>query len=109
MVAKLAGVFFLVNATYVLLIWELIEPTPADELSRRVRQVMRVRSIATLGLFGLAAVIALRNPLVGLGLCCCCLVGYLRPDASGVERPIAAPPVKSAVLSAKAARICVFM
>ena len=78
-----AMVFFLVNATYIFLIWELVEPTPVDELSRRVRRVMRVRSIATLCLFGLAAVVALKYPLVGLGICVVCLIVYLRPEAPG--------------------------
>jgi len=100
-VAFYAGVFFLVNATYVLLIWELIGAAPADETSRRVRRVMRVRSIATLCVFALAALVALRYPVVGLGLCCCCLLGYVRPEAPsvpGVGKPLVArsesrPPV----------------
>ena len=37
----------------------------------------------TLFLFGLAAVVALKYPLLGLGICCCCLIGYVRPDAPG--------------------------
>jgi uncharacterized membrane protein len=52
-VAFYAAVFFLVNATYVLLIWELIDRTPADKVSPSVRRIMRLRSIATLGLFDL--------------------------------------------------------
>lgn len=78
-----AAVFFLVNATYILLIRELIDRRPADDVPRRVRRRMRVRSIATLCLFGLAALIALKYPLVGLGVCCCCLFVYLRPEAAG--------------------------
>src|ERR1700704_576974 len=50
-VAFYAAVFFLVNATYVFLIWELIDRTPAQKVSSRVRRVMRLRSIATLCLF----------------------------------------------------------
>jgi uncharacterized membrane protein len=79
-VAFYASVFFLVNVTYVFLIWELIEPRSLDDVSRTVRRIMRVRSIATLCLFALAAVVALKYPLIGLGICCCCLIGYLRPD-----------------------------
>jgi len=41
---------------------------------------MRVRSLTTLCLFGAAAVVALKYPLVGLGICICCLIGYLRPE-----------------------------
>ncbi len=40
-----AAVFFLVNATYVLLIRELIDRSPVDHLSAKVRTIMRVRSI----------------------------------------------------------------
>src|SRR3954469_20757745 len=68
-VAFYAAVFFLVNATYISLIWELVYRTPADDVSRRVRRIMFVRSIATLCLFGMAAVVALKFPLVGLGIC----------------------------------------
>lgn len=85
-VAFYAVVFFLVNVTYVFLIWELIEPHSLDDASQTVRRVMRVRLIATLCLFGLAAVVALTYPLIGLGICCCCLIGYLRPDAPGAGK-----------------------
>jgi hypothetical protein len=64
-----AAVFFLVNATYIALIWELIERTPAENIPLRVRVIMRVRSLTTLCLFGAAAVVALKYPLVELGLC----------------------------------------
>jgi uncharacterized membrane protein len=61
-VAFYAAVFFLVNATYLSLIWELV---PMDEISARLRRIMRFRSIMTLWLFGLAALVALKYPLVG--------------------------------------------
>jgi uncharacterized membrane protein len=79
-VAFYAAVFFLVNATYMCLIWELMDRTHGGEVSAVVRKVMRFRSITTLCLFGAAAVVALRYPLVGLGVCICCLIVYLRPD-----------------------------
>jgi hypothetical protein len=44
---------------------------------------MRFRSIATLGLFGTASVVALKYPLIGLGICICCLAVYLRPEPPG--------------------------
>jgi uncharacterized membrane protein len=81
-----AAVFFIVNATYVCLIWELVDPSPADDAARKVRKLMRVRSITTLCLFAFATVAALKYPLVGLGLCSCCLVVYLRPEAPGAWR-----------------------
>ena len=82
-VAFYAAVFFLVNATYVFLIWELVDRTPAQKISPRVRRIMRLRSIATLCLFGVAAVVALKYPLVGLGICIACLIVYLKPDPAG--------------------------
>jgi uncharacterized membrane protein len=80
-----AAVFFLVNATYLALIWELIERTPV-EVSPAVRRIMRVRSITTLSLFGLAAVVALKYPLVGLSICICCLIVYLKPGPPGAVK-----------------------
>lgn len=86
-VAFYAAVFFLVNATYIGLIWELIDRTPGDEISPKVRKVMRFRSLTTLCLFGIAAVVALKYPLAGLGICICCLVVYLKPEPPEVQKP----------------------
>jgi len=83
-VAFYAGVFFLVNATYICLIWELIDRTSTREIAPAIRRIMRYRSITTLCLFGSAAVIALRYPLAGLAICVCCLIVYLKPDPPGV-------------------------
>ncbi|HEY6669909.1 MAG TPA: TMEM175 family protein [Methyloceanibacter sp.] len=85
-VAFYAAVFFIVNATYICLIWELIERRPVDEVSPAVRSTMRLRSIATLCLFGVAAAVALKYPLIGLGICICCLIVYLRPDPPGAGK-----------------------
>ena len=87
-VAFYAAVFFLVNVTYIWLIWELIDRNAADVISPRVRGIMRVRSITTLCLFGAASVIALMYPLAGLGVCICCLIVYLKPDPPGAGREI---------------------
>lgn len=82
-VAFYAAVFFLVNATYVALIWELMERIPLQEISAGERRIMRVRSVATLCVFGAAAAVALKFPLMGLAMCCCCLIVYLKPEAPG--------------------------
>jgi uncharacterized membrane protein len=79
-VAFYAAVFFLVNVTYICLIWELIDRRPADQVSPAVRTIMRVRSLTTLCLFAGAALMALKYPLVGLGVCIGCLAVYLKPD-----------------------------
>jgi len=84
-VAFYAAVFFLVNATYVALIWELVERTSADAVPPRVRQIMRYRSIATLCLFALASAVALKYPVAGLAICVGCLIVYLRPDPPGAR------------------------
>ena len=72
-----AAVFFLVNVTYAALIWEL---APAADAPPGVRHILRWRSLITLGLFGSAAVIALRWPILALLICIGCLVVYLKPD-----------------------------
>ena len=84
-VAFYAAVFFLVNATYIALIWELIDRTPGGEIPPKVRRIMRIRSLTTLCLFGAAAVVALKYPLVGLGICICCLIVYLRPEPPSAQ------------------------
>ena len=84
-VAFYATVFLLVNATYVALIWELIERDPVKTLSPKQRKIMRFRSIATVCIFAAAAIVALKYPLLGLGMCCCCLIVYLKPEAPGAE------------------------
>jgi uncharacterized membrane protein len=88
-VAFYAAVFFLVNATYIALIWELLGATSARRLSPKVRRVMRWRSITTLVLFAVAAIVALEYPLAGLGICIACLLGYLKPDPPGEQTEIA--------------------
>src|SRR5262249_42118794 len=44
-VAFYAAVFFLVNATYIALIWELIEPASVKEVSPRVRRIMHIHCL----------------------------------------------------------------
>src|SRR5258705_6064453 len=53
-VAFYAAVFFLVNATYIALIWALIDRTPDGKIPLKVRMIMRVRSLTTVCLFGAA-------------------------------------------------------
>src|SRR5436305_1807874 len=59
-VAFYAAVFFLVNATYIFLIWELIDRAPVDDVPPKAHRIMRVLAIATLCLFGLASSFSLR-------------------------------------------------
>jgi uncharacterized membrane protein len=85
-VAFYAAVFFLVNATYIALIFELIDGDPVKDISPKERKIMRFRSIITLCIFGVAALVALKYPLIGLGMCCCCLIVYLKPEAPGAVK-----------------------
>jgi uncharacterized membrane protein len=78
-----AAVFVLVNATYILLIWELIDRRPLEDVPPKVRRSMYIRSITTLSIFGAAAVVGLWYPIVGLAACVGCLLVYLRPEAPG--------------------------
>src|SRR5262249_28623158 len=87
-VAFYAAVFFLVNATYICLIWELIDRPDVDAVSPKARRLMHVRSVTTLCLFAIAAVVALKYPLAGLGICVCCLIVYLKPDPPGAGNRI---------------------
>jgi uncharacterized membrane protein len=75
-----AAVFFLVNATYVALVWELIDMNPATAVSTVMRRIMRWRSVITTALFGAATVVALDHPYAGLSICVCCVGAYLRPE-----------------------------
>jgi uncharacterized membrane protein len=84
-VAFYAAVFFLVNATYVALIWELIHRAPDGKIPPKVRKIMRVRSLTTVCLFGAGAIVALNYPLLGLGICIGCLVVYLNPEPPWAE------------------------
>src|SRR5258708_3371515 len=65
-VAFYAAVFFIVNATYVALIWEIIGRDPAKDLSPKARKIMRFRAIITLATFAAAALVALKYPVAGL-------------------------------------------
>jgi uncharacterized membrane protein len=76
-----AGVFVLVNTTYVALLWETFERVESSEISAQSRRMMRVRSFLTLAAFTIAMVVSVKFPLLGLGLVSCCLVFYLRPEA----------------------------
>lgn len=60
-VALYAGVFVLVNATYLLLYWELIDRVGRH--NAEIRRIMRMRSVATLVIFSIASLLSLKLPL----------------------------------------------
>ena len=75
-----ASVFVLVNITYILLCTEVIDRPAHDDVSHRLRRLLRMRSFITIFVFTAAALIALRWPVIAMALICLCLIGYLRPD-----------------------------
>jgi uncharacterized membrane protein len=75
-----ASIFVLVNVTYIALCTEVVDRPARDDVSHRLRRLLRMRSFITIFVFAVAAVIALRWPVVAMVLICLCLIGYLRPD-----------------------------
>jgi TMEM175 potassium channel family protein len=84
-VAFYASVFVLVNLTYVMLLRESVDRQELQDMPPRLRQSMRTRSVATLGIFAVAAAGALKFPIAAMILICLCLVFYLRPEAPGAR------------------------
>ncbi|MGZ4513505.1 MAG: TMEM175 family protein [Mycobacterium sp.] len=79
-VALYAFVFVLVNITYLVLCREVVDRPAHEDLTDRMRRLLRMRSFITVGVFTTAGVAALWWPLLGMALICLCLIGYLRPD-----------------------------
>jgi uncharacterized membrane protein len=80
-VSLYAGVFVLVNATYLLLCMEAVDRPHSKKVPPWMRNDMRIRSLVTLGIFATAAVVALKYPIGGMALICLCLLVYLRAEA----------------------------
>jgi uncharacterized membrane protein len=79
-VALYAAIFVLVNVTYLALCWEAVDRPAHEDVSQRMRRLLRMRSFVTIGVFAAAALIALKWPVVAMAMICLCLVGCLRPD-----------------------------
>ena len=79
-VALYALVFVLVNITYLALCTEVVDRPAHDDVSHRLQRLLRMRSFITIGGFVVAAIVALRWPVLGMLLICLCLIVYLRPD-----------------------------
>jgi uncharacterized membrane protein len=84
-VALYAGVFVLVNTTYLALCWEAVDRPAHEDVSQQMRRLLRMRSFVTVGVFVAAAVLALWWPVIAMVLICACLIGYLRPDIPGKQ------------------------
>jgi uncharacterized membrane protein len=83
-----AGVFFLVNVTYLLLCREAVDRSAPHKIEPRARSIMRMRSLVTLAVFAAAGVVALRYPIGGIAMICLCLIVYLSPGAPGTARQL---------------------
>ncbi|MBB3148522.1 putative membrane protein [Phyllobacterium trifolii] len=84
-VSLYALVFVGVNITYLALCWEAIDRPRGEPVSVRLQQMLRVRSLITIVLFLIAAVIAQWFPYVGFATVVFCLLLYTRPDVSEVN------------------------
>lgn len=83
-VSTYAAVFVLVNSAYLAFAWEVLAQAEAQQaVSARVKQMTRARSFATLAMFLVAAVVAIKFPLWAFALVCCVLFAYLRPEGLG--------------------------
>ena len=81
-----ASVFVLVNITYLALCQEVVDRPAHEDLNQRMRRLLQMRSFFTIGVFAVAAVIALWWPVAGMVLICLCLAGYLRPDVPAAKK-----------------------
>jgi uncharacterized membrane protein len=77
-VSLYAAIFFLVDATYLVLYWEALDRPKLGDPA--MRHIVRTRSWGTLGVFAAATVVALFAPAVGMALICFCLILYIRPE-----------------------------
>ncbi len=85
-VALYAFVFVLVNITYLALCREMVDRPAHEDLTDRMRRLLRMRSFITVGVFTTAGVAALWWPWLGMALICLCLIGYLRPDVPSLKK-----------------------
>jgi len=74
-----AAVIFLMNATYIALVWEVTGTNAFAEEASTIRLV-RWRALITLFLFAGASIVALKYPVPALAICVACLALYVKPD-----------------------------
>ena len=79
-VAFCVTVFFLVNATYICLIWELVIAFPRTESPRRCAEPCGSGRSQPYAFSELLRLSHVSTRLAGLIICICCLIVYLKPD-----------------------------
>jgi len=84
-----AGLFVVVNATYLALCWEVVDRPAHEDVTQLMRRLLTMRSFVTIGIFLAAAVLATWWPAVAMAMIGLCLAGYLRPDVPAGSPSIA--------------------
>lgn len=82
-VAIYAAVFVIVNLAYLAFEREVIDQADPGEFPAHAQRMARRRSVTTVAIFALAAVLANFLPWLAFGLICGALLFYLRPEAPG--------------------------
>lgn len=75
-----AAVFGAVNATYLVVCWEVVDRPAHEDVTQLMRRMLKMRSFITIGIFIAAGVIALVWPALAMALICVSLACYVRPD-----------------------------
>jgi uncharacterized membrane protein len=75
-----SAVFVLVNVTYIAVCFEVVDRPAHEDMTQRVRGLLRMRSFMTIGGFLAAAVVGFKWPIVAMVLIGLCLIVYVRPD-----------------------------
>lgn len=75
-----AGVFVLVNTSYIALCMEAVDASQGESVFDQMKGKMRMRAVVTLLLFLVAGVVALWHPVWGFCMVTACLLSYLRPS-----------------------------
>ena len=84
-VAMYGFIFFLVNLTYLILIYETLCAGTEDRIWTRTQRLVLFRSLTTLVLFLVATVLAVWFPYAGFAIICGCLLLYLRPGVDHLQ------------------------
>ena len=89
-VALYAAIFVLVNVTYLALCWEAVDRPAHEGVSQRMRRPLRMRSFVKIGVFGAAALIAFKWPVVEMSLFVSGRLPTARHSEQGQRRSVSA-------------------
>jgi uncharacterized membrane protein len=80
-----AGLFVCVDIAYNVFERQVFAKAEGPTIPARARRVARRRSLAVLGIFTAAMVVAFVAPRIGFALICVALLLHVRPEAPGVR------------------------